>query len=124
MRTDPDDAIRFAFPCKTVSESNERSHPFERARRVKEHRKTAGWQTRAKVDHRELLATSDVDVTLTRVAPSGGLDDDNLRGALKAIRDGVADALGVDDGDPRVGWKYGQRRGPYGVEVTIERRST
>lgn len=72
MRTDPDDAIRFAFPCKTVSESNERSHPFERARRVKEHRKTAGWQTRAKVDHRELLATSDVDVTLTRVAPSGG----------------------------------------------------
>lgn len=43
-------------------------------------------------------------------------------------RDGVADALGVDDRDPRVEWVYGQRRGSakdatlalgYGVSIEI-----
>lgn len=124
MRADaPDDAIRFDFPCRTVSESNSRDDRWTKAARVKDQRKSAGWQTRAKVDHRE-LRHHQLTVKLMRVAPSAGLDDDNLRGALKAIRDGVADALGVDDRDPRVEWKYDQRRGPYAVEVTIERRST
>jgi hypothetical protein len=35
-------------------------------------------------------------VILTRVC-SGKLDDDNLVGAFKPVRDGVADALGIDD---------------------------
>lgn len=48
-------------------------------------------------------------VRLTRLSP-GTLDDDNLRGALKAVRDGVADRLGVDDRDPRVTWEYAQER--------------
>ena len=62
------------------------------------------------------------DVTLVRLAPSAGLDDDNLRSSLKAIRDGVADALGIDDRDPRVGWHYEQRRSAprvWGVEIRI-----
>lgn len=49
-------------------------------------------------------------VTLTRVGPRA-LDDDNLQGGFKALRDGVAARLGVDDADPRVTWKYGQRKG-------------
>mgnify|MGYP001586779957 CR=1 FL=1 len=60
-------------------------------------------------------------VDLVRVGPRR-LDDDNLAGALKHIRDGVAAALGVDDGDTaRVTWRYGQRqdRQAVGVEVTI-----
>jgi hypothetical protein len=49
------------------------------------------------------------------------LDDDNLRASLKAIRDGVADALGIDDGDPRITWEYAQeRRKAYGVRIRIE----
>jgi hypothetical protein len=51
------------------------------------------------------------------------LDGDNLQRALKAVRDGVADALGIDDGDSRIEWQYGQRRGgkgEYAVEVTIQ----
>jgi hypothetical protein len=65
-----------------------------------------------------------VTVTMARVAPRE-LDDDNLRGALKAVRDGIADAFGVNDRDPRVTWVYGQRRGStprtYAVQVDIER---
>lgn len=60
-------------------------------------------------------------VTLTRLS-AGTLDCDNLRASMKAIRDGIADRLGVPDNDPRVKWEYGQEktaRGVYGVRVTI-----
>ena len=62
-------------------------------------------------------------ILLVRVAPSSGLDDDNLRGALKSVRDGIADCLGRNDRDPAIAWLYGQRRGgkgEYRVRVTIE----
>lgn len=60
-------------------------------------------------------------VHMTRLSP-GELDDDNLRPALKSIRDGIADALGVDDRDPAVRWEYAQarcKRGDEGVRVRI-----
>lgn len=66
-----------------------------------------------------------VKVTITRVAPSRGLDPhDGLGAALKSIIDGVCDALDIrDDRDPRVTWVLGQRRGvarEYRVEVVIQ----
>jgi len=63
-----------------------------------------------------------VVVTVTRVAPSRGLDPhDGLGAALKGIIDGVADGLGLsDDRDSRVAWRLEQRRGQYAVEVRIE----
>lgn len=66
-------------------------------------------------------------VTITRCAPSDGLDRDNLGAALKPVQDGVARALGVDDRDARetvrpgpVEWERGQERGPWGVKILIE----
>lgn len=38
------------------------------------------------------------------------LDSDNAESALKRARDGVADALKIDDGDPRVLWVVAQRK--------------
>ena len=61
-------------------------------------------------------------VTLTRVAPSKGLDPgEGERVALKAVRDAVAKALSVGDGptDP-VRWEYAQERGPWGVRIKVE----
>lgn len=48
-------------------------------------------------------------VRITREAPKP-LDDDNLAGACKSLRDGIADALGVDDRDPRVCWLCDQSK--------------
>ena len=63
-------------------------------------------------------------VTFVRVSP-GLLDDDNVAFALKATRDGVAEALGIDDGDrDRIRFLYDQRkgkRGEHAVEVLVER---
>lgn len=60
-------------------------------------------------------------VTLTRIAPRT-LDGDNLQAGAKNARDGVALWLQVDDADPRIEWKYAQRRGgpkEYALEVEI-----
>lgn len=68
-----------------------------------------------------------VKVTLTRVAPSNGLDPiDGLGASLKSIIDGVADSLGCpNDRTPLITWVVEQRRGKpreYGVEIRIEGR--
>lgn len=50
------------------------------------------------------------------------MDDDNLAISAKALRDGIAEALGVDDGDKNlITWEYDQKLGKaYGVEVEIK----
>lgn len=61
-------------------------------------------------------------VTLTRIFV-GELDDDNLRGALKAVRDEVAAWLGLDDRSKVIRWRYGQltcERGRWAVKIEIE----
>ncbi len=106
------------LPIRTVSETNQRGHWAKKAGRAKAQRNMAALVFRGMVAATPLPVT----VTLVRIAPRS-LDDDNLRGAFKAIRDGVADAFGVDDRDARVVWAYGQRKGGvgvYAVEVAIE----
>jgi hypothetical protein len=68
-----------------------------------------------------------VRVSITRVVGGCGLDDDNLRGALKYIRDGIADALGIDDKrfniEGGIPLEYSQAtpgtRGACGVKIDI-----
>lgn len=105
----------FELPLRTVSALNMREHWAAKARRVKDERSTAFYLCRK--------FARDVGVpcivTMTRRSP-GTLDDDNLRGALKGVRDGIADALGIDDRDPRVQWHYQQQKaGHHAVLVRI-----
>lgn len=94
---------------------NEREHHMARHRRVKRERATVGWALRA-VARPALPCT----VTMTRIAPSAGLDDDNLTQSLSAVRDAVAEWLGVDDGDSAtVRYLCAQERGPWSVRVTF-----
>lgn len=101
------------LPLRTLGPNGSHGHWRTLATRRKRERKAAGMCA----PKHSLPAV----VTLTRLS-AGQLDDDNLRGALKGVRDGVADRLGVDDRDPRVRWEYGQetcRRGEYGVRIEI-----
>lgn len=65
-------------------------------------------------------------VTIARIAPRE-LDDDNLRGSAKSVRDGIADALGLaSDRDKRLTWTYSQEKGKpkeYAVRVTVMGRA-
>jgi hypothetical protein len=61
-----------------------------------------------------------VVITLTRLSPRA-FDSDNLQGACKSIRDGVADWLGLDDADPRLRWEYRQEKAKmHAVRIRIE----
>lgn len=101
------------LPLRIESCANKREHWATRARRTKAHRLAA-----LAVPIHPLPCI----VTLTRVAPRK-LDDDNLASGFKALRDGIADRFGVDDGDPRIRFKYDQVRGKakeYAARVHVE----
>lgn len=114
------------LPIKTVSIANKKEHWGTRAKRTKKHRETAAKMLRTygtPGDHWRGAFPICFLITLTRI---GGrtLDGDNLQMALKATRDGVADWLGIDDGDKRLTWvcrqEPKQRKMPPGVRVDIE----
>ena len=100
-------------PIKTTGSLNSRELWQARSSRVKKERKTVAWALVGQA--RPPIPCS---VRLTRVAPSAGVDDDNLSGALKGVRDQVAEWLGIDDRHHRqVRYVYAQKRGPWGVTI-------
>lgn len=93
--------------------------------KVKRQRNGAHLAVKAKLGpaRARLLRSERLVITLTRLAP-GRLDhEDNLTAGFKAVRDGIADALGVDDRHPTLRWFYAQEltaRGVYGCRVLFE----
>lgn len=109
--------MTFLIPIRTVSEANAHEHWRARQRRAKAQRLAV----HAVVGDLFYCVKLPCTVTLTRIAPRA-LDGDNLQGALKAVRDEIAAAIGVDDGDPGYTWRYAQKRGKpreYAVRVEI-----
>lgn len=108
----------FIDQMKLVSEANKNDGVG-----AKIHRKSS-----VKAGVRQALPEMDfplpVDVRLTRVG-SKELDDDNLRMSLKAVRDVVAEWLGLpDDKGPEVRWMYDQKSGyTYGCRIEIRTRN-
>ncbi len=91
---------------------------FRRSSKAKVEHKTASLRTANAIFPKGVRFP--VVVRLTRVGKKL-LDDDNLAAAFKYIRDGVAEALGVDDGDKRkVTWEYAdEASASYAVKVEI-----
>ena len=112
--------FKFSVPLRAISYANTRMH----------------WAAKAKVVSRDKLITKMAwleagapkipvpgVVMLVRVAPRR-LDDDNLRGALKAVRDQIAELAGVNDAKTElVRYEYDQAKDPrpnhYRVDVIV-----
>jgi hypothetical protein len=106
-------AMIITVNIRTVAGQNVREHFAVRAKRVKAEKEAVAWSLVGK--EKPPIPCS---VRLTRVAPSAGVDDDNLVGAMKAVRDAVAAWLGVDDKHSRqVRYVYDQKRGPWGLTI-------
>lgn len=106
--------IVYDLPIKTVTGLNAREHWWVRHKRVQAERHTTAYIVKP--------FTTPATVRFTRLS-SALCDDDNLQGAMKAIRDEVAKIAGVDDG-PRgpIRWEYAQekcKQGTFGVRVEI-----
>lgn len=105
------------LPLRIVSVANESEGWRRKATRTKKHRKHA-WLAMLQKPKPKLPCI----VKLIRIAPRE-LDGDNLQSAFKAVRDGIADRLGMDDRDPRVVWIYAQERGKpkeYSARIQID----
>jgi hypothetical protein len=122
------DWVEVTLAIKTTNPNNgsqgwSRNAAFAKARQ----RKAQRTATALRVFAAGPLPELPVVVTVTRIAPSQGLDPhDGLGAALKGAIDGVADALGLkSDRDQRVTWRLGQERGQvgrYGVRIRVEAR--
>jgi hypothetical protein len=144
--------IAVKMPVRLINTSNSREHWRATAKRAKTVRHTAKVMTRSAIVRsifvrergliydtpsevelrypdaakalREMLnfgRAAPLDVRLVYVGPRE-LDYDGVWSAVKSMRDGVADALGIDDGDPRVVWVPDHERGgvrEYGARVEI-----
>ncbi len=115
--------IECILPIKTLSEANRRDRwkwtatksgkmcavpgYIVKAQRVKEQRFSAYLLLREQFGSVAISQTSRILIELTRVA-TRTLDNDNLRSAFKAVRDGIADYLKIDDGSERLTWAYAQ----------------
>lgn len=110
--------VFFTVPIRTHSKLNQRIHWAARAKQAKTERLATYLAAFQSLKPRRKPVTFPCTVRLTRVSPRS-LDDDNLRGALKAVRDEVASMLGVDDRDPRVTWAYAQEKGKPSVCVEV-----
>ncbi len=96
----------------------------------------AGWRAKARVrkEQRGAVALAlrsrvadvalPVSILVTRIAPRSLDAWDGLGASLKGVIDGIADALGTDDGNKGISWAIDQRRGrpgEYAVEIAITR---
>jgi hypothetical protein len=109
--------VTVRIPLVTQSESNSHQHWRYRQRRIKDQRSKVRMAWLA-LRPPGVLPFPCV-VRLTRVSPRD-LDDDNLRGALKGVRDEVAGCMGLpNDRDPRVAWEYAQARGAKGERAVV-----
>ena len=109
--------IEITIPIKIVSIANMRLHWAAKARLTKLQRLAA---LKAMIENAAPPQTP-MTILLTRVAPRK-LDSDNLSSGFKAVRDGIADWLQIDDGHPGIDWQYKQRTGKpkeYFVEVEV-----
>lgn len=109
--------VSVGVPVRMVNTSNGREHWRATAKRAKMVRALTDRLVRAEISGRVFPLA----VRLVYVGPRQ-LDDDGVASAVKSLRDGVADALGVDDRDPRVVWVPDQERGgvrEYGARVEI-----
>ena len=88
----------FELDIHTISEANNREHWAKKHKRSSAQREIAMLVCKSELSEHKPDFSYPVLVKLTRFGKRK-LDDDNLGRSFKAIRDGIADALGIDDGD-------------------------
>lgn len=115
---------RCRFPLVLPSRSNSRGHSRWAGEKNKAQRQVGlviGKLMKQRSLSESPWAAGFCVVRLVRVAPRP-VDDDNAKGCLKCVRDGIADAFGIDDRDPRVRYVVDQAKGPAAVEAYLYAR--
>jgi crossover junction endodeoxyribonuclease RusA len=120
-RSSPQVTVELGWPAKALS-PNARAHFMTHARFKKAAKDTAFWATRAAMGREKFPHDGErVSFVITAYPPPDGQarDDDNLIASCKAMRDGIALALGVDDKhfDQRLQWGEPVKHGRVVVSI-------
>lgn len=107
---------------RTVVSKNSREHWAVKAKRTKRERASARIQGLSILRRGMTLP---IKVTFTRYGPTI-LDTDNFTSSMSALRDGIADAFGVDDSKGSgIEWEYAEqvktKRDQHAVLIEITR---
>ena len=116
-----ENAFFLRLQMKTIPGDNAREHWRVKAARMKVQRLRVKEYCGDAIGKRMTLP---ITITLTRIS-AGVLDDDNLCGALKAVRDGLADVFGLPDNSKLFTFHYAQATCPRGeayVEIVVQER--
>lgn len=100
--------------------ANQRVHWAEKYRLLAQQRRDAWLWLRRYIGTCPFQRGESIEVLITRCGKKR-MDSDNLAISAKAVRDGIADWLGCDDGSPWIRWTYAQELGDYGVRIVIRR---
>lgn len=115
--------IQLPWPDKALS-PNGRAHWAQKARAVKAARREAWITTLAAMDGRT-VSWQAVDLHwIFRPKTATAPDEDNIEAASKAYRDGIADALGIDDANFRATREIGLPIKGGAVFAIIRERTT
>lgn len=127
------EALDIILPLYLPSASNLREHWGARAKRAKAHRQEAFAEVRKVAP--KLTPRLSAEIRLTRIARRELDAHDNLRTCFKGVIDGIADALGVDDRNPRLSFSFAQEKvsapkalkdhqvGRVRIQITIRERA-
>ena len=132
----PAKSVRIEIAYRLQSAANLREHHFAKAARSKEQRQLArmhleGALLGAKItarfakgkDASTPVLWGPVVVVLTRRGKRRLDGHDNLRSAFKNVVDGIADAMGTRDDDPRIEWTYGEQEiGEYAIRIEVRKK--
>lgn len=119
--------VRFVVPVHLKNRANMQIGNSQRAAIIRsrehaDHHEAGLTHTRVALERAGLRSVDLIPLVVRIIRVSfGKLDDDNLAACAKYLRDGIAHALGVDDGGPFIRWRYGQRHGPAGEHAVIVR---
>lgn len=116
--------LSMTLPIEVLSQQNLKSQWTARFRFAKDQRKNLdSWMWGMSLSASGSAFPGRWRVTLVRLGCPQAMDQDNLAVAFKAIRDGIAFWLGVDDQESKdLAWYYGQESdGGVGIRIVIER---
>ena len=106
----------YEIPVRCLSRANQRGHWAKHDKSRKQQRGLAEIQTRNAL--RDVEAEFPICFRLIRYGPQD-LDSDNLSASMKAVRDGICDAIGIDDKSDKLRWRHHQEKGSYRVVVEV-----
>lgn len=110
--------IDITIPVRVISEANCRQHWAIKSSRAKRQRHEAATAIKICTEYRSLKLP--LAISFIRYGKRK-LDCDNLQGAFKAVRDGVADALNINDGSNLITWHYSQETGAsYAIRIIVK----